>query len=342
MTEKQYGGNTGRGSGNKLVKPIIKKIDSPTKVKTFKTEKSPKIKKLELTNNEKILKAGKIASEVRDYAKTIVKKGDSLLNIAEKIEAKIIELGGKPAFPINLSINEVAAHYTPSYDDKSIAHGLIKIDFGAHIDGWISDTAFSLDLENIEENKKLIEASEKALEEAIKISNSKTPLNKIGETIQKNIESFGYLPIVNLCGHSMEEYQLHSGITIPNFDNQKTILLGEGLRAIEPFATNGVGKIKDSKPSEIYMLVDEKTPRSPIAREILNFVSEEYQTLPFCSRWLVKKIGLKSIIGLKQLEENGNLHRFAQLVEDSGGKVSQAEHTLLIEKEKTIVITKEH
>jgi methionyl aminopeptidase len=339
MTEKQYGGNTGRGSGDKSVKvKTIAPAIQPS-IKNSKVEKIPSIKKSELTDKEKILKAGKIASEVRNYARTIVKKDESLLNIAEKIESKIFELGGKPAFPVNLSINEIAAHYTPSYGDKNTAHGLIKIDLGVHIDGWIADTAFSLDLENIQENKKLIEASEKALEEAIKISNSKTPLNKIGEVIQKKIESFGFLPIVNLCGHSMEEYHLHSGITIPNFDNSKTIPLEIGLRAIEPFATNGVGKIKDSKPSEIYMLVDERTPRSPIAREVLDFIAEEYQTLPFCSRWVIKKVGLKSIIGLKQLEENGNLHRFAQLIEDSGAKVSQAEHTLLIEEDKTIVIT---
>jgi len=342
MTEKQYGGNTGRGSGEKSVKA---KSSTPTiqiKTKKSKIEKETSIKKTktELTETEKILKVGKIASEVREYAKTLVKKGDSLLDIAEKIEAKIIELGAKPAFPVNLSINEIAAHYTPSYDDKNTAHGLIKVDFGAHIDGWIADTAFSLDLEDNQENKKLIQASEKALEEAMKISTSKTPLNKIGETIQKKIESFGFLPIVNLCGHSMEKYHLHSGITIPNFDNSKTTELGIGLRAIEPFATNGVGKIKDSKPSDIYMLSEERTPRSPIAREVLNFIIEEYQTLPFCSRWVVKKLGLKSIIGIKQLEENGNLHRFAQLVEDSGAKVSQAEHTLLIEEDKVIVITK--
>lgn len=339
MTEKQYGGNTGRGSGEKSAKVSLQNPTLSKKIKKPKLEKTPSTTKSELTDTEKILKVGKITSEVRKYAKTIVKKGDLLLDIAEKIEAKIIELGAKPAFPVNLSINEIAAHYTPSYDDKNTAHGLIKIDFGAHIDGWIADTAFSLDLEDNQENKKLIQASEKALEEAIKISNSKIPLNQIGETIQKNIESFGFLPIVNLCGHSMEEYHLHSGITIPNFDNAKTVPLGLGLRAIEPFATNGVGKIKDSKPSDIYMLTEERTPRSPIAREVLEFVVEEYRTLPFCSRWVVKKLGLKSIIGLKQLEENENLHRFAQLVEDSGAKVSQAEHTLLVEKDKVIVIT---
>lgn len=340
MTEKQYGGNTGRGAGDKSAKEALQNIAPSKKIKTSKMEKASPVSKSKLTDTEKILQAGKIASQVVSYAKTIIKKDHLLLEIAEKIEAKIIELGGKPAFPVNLSIDEIAAHYTPSYDDKKTAHGLIKVDLGVHIEGWVADTAFSVDLENNPENKKLIQACEKALEEAIKVSNSKTPLTKIGEVIQKSIESHGFTPIINLCGHSMEQYYLHSGITIPNFDNKKMDELGIGLRAIEPFATNGVGKIKDSKPSDIYMLTEDRMPRSPIAREVLEFIAEEYQTLPFCSRWVIKTLGLKSLIGLKQLEENGNLHRFSQLVEESGAKVSQAEHTLLVEKDKVIVITR--
>ena len=121
-------------------------------------------------NTQKILQAGKIAKQVREWIKTQLKKDMPLLEIAEKIENKITELGGKPAFPTNLSINNVAAHYTPSHDDKTLAHGLLKIDLGVHIDGWIADTAFSADLEDSEENKKLIQASEKALDNAIKIS----------------------------------------------------------------------------------------------------------------------------------------------------------------------------
>src|SRR3989344_9008943 len=117
---------------------------------------------------KKIILAGKIASEIKTWIKPQIKKGTSLLEIAEKIEAKIIEMKGKPAFPTNLSINEIAAHYTPSYDDKTTAHGLLKVDFGVHIDGWCVDNAFSIDLENSEENKKLIQSSEKALEKAIK------------------------------------------------------------------------------------------------------------------------------------------------------------------------------
>ena len=105
-------------------------------------------------DSEKIIKAGKIASQVRENARQFIKKGMPLLEIAEKIENEIVKLGGKPAFPTNLSINEIAAHYTPSYDDKTIATGLLKIDLGVHINGYIADTAFSMDLENSEKNKK--------------------------------------------------------------------------------------------------------------------------------------------------------------------------------------------
>ena len=329
-------------------------------------------------DKEKIIQAGKIAKEVKEWIKPQIKNETSLLEIAEKIENKIIELEGKPAFPTNLSINEVAAHYTPSHDDKTKAHGLLKVDFGAHIDGWCSDTAFSVDLENSDENKKLIQASEDALASAInliktsgnknnekflqqkgersegevgnvgqfgegkKFSKSKKILtSQIGKIIQETISSQKFQPIINLSGHEINEYDLHAGLTIPNFDNKSNDEIENGLYAIEPFATlsTGTGKVKDGKPSGIYQLIEERNIRSPLAREILNFIIEEYQTLPFCSRWLVKKFGTKALLALNQLEQNGNLHQYAQLIESSGAKVSQAENTIFIDENGEKIIT---
>jgi methionyl aminopeptidase len=291
-------------------------------------------------STQKILKAGEIAKQVREYANSIVKPNVPLLEIAEKIESKIIELGGKPAFPTSLSINEIAAHSTPSHDDETLAHGLLKIDFGVQIGGWLADTAFSVDLENNEENKKLIQTAEEALENAMKIISSKIQIGQIGKTIQEAIESKGFNPIVNLSGHQMKNYDLHAGLTIPNIDNKSKTEINEGLYAVEPFATTGSGRVHEGKPSGIYTLVDSKNIRSQFAREVLDFISEEYQTLPFCSRWLVKKFGTKSRIALKQLEENGNLRQFPQLIESSFKKVSQAEHTILLEKNKKTITTK--
>lgn len=288
---------------------------------------------------QKIIKAGRIASQIREYSKEIIRKDLPLLEIAEKIENKIFELGGKPAFPTNLSINDITAHYTPPYDDETLAHGLLKVDFGVHVDGWVADTAFSLDLENDNKNKKLIEASEKAVENAIKIIKQGVLTSEVGKEIQEAIESYGFSPIINLSGHEMKQYELHAGITIPNINDRKSIVLKKGLYAIEPFATSGSGKVYDGKLSEIYALIDNKNVRGLIAREILKFIEGEYQTLPFCSRWIVKKFGTKALFGLKQLEDNRNLHRFPQLVESSHSKVSQAEHTILV-RDKVIVTTK--
>jgi len=296
-------------------------------------------------NKEKILKAGKISAQVKKYARSIIKKDMPLLEIAEKIDARIAELGAKPAFPVNLSINNIAAHYTPSYDDKTLAHGLMKVDIGIHVDGWVSDSAFSIDFENSDENKKIIEASKNALENVKKLLKSNpvgtVTTGMIGKTVQETIESLGLSPIANLSGHSIEHYLVHAGLTIPNVNNKSTEVLGNGLYAVEPFATNGNGKIHDGKPSGIYMLISEKNIRSPIARDVLKYIIEEYNTLPFCSRWLVKKFGTKALFGIKQLEENGNLHNYAQLIESSGGIVSQAEHTFFLDDSGVIVTTEE-
>jgi len=287
----------------------------------------------------KILKAGEIARQVKEYAKSIIKTNMSLLEIAEKIESEIIKLGGKPAFPVNLSINEIAAHYTPSYNDETVSHGLLKIDIGVQVDGFVADIAFSVDLENSKENKKLIEASERALSNAIQKFRLGISLGEIGKTIQQTIESEGFVPIINLSGHEMKEYELHSGLMIPNVDNKMPDKITRGLYAIEPFATNGSGRVVEGKPSGIYLLVNDKNVRNNEARKILNFIIEEYKTLPFCSRWIVKKFGTRSLFALKQLEENGNLHNYPQLIEVSKAKVSQAENTILVEDKEVKVTT---
>ena len=137
----------------------------------------------------------------------------------------------------------------------------------------------------------------------------------------------------------MNEYELHAGLVLPNISNDNPEELKKGLYAIEPFATNGSGKIYEGKPSGIYQLIDDKNIRSNDARIILNYIAEEYRTLPFCSRWLVKKFGVKTLFALRQLEENGNLHQYPQLIEVSKSKVAQSEDTILVDE--GVVVTTE-
>jgi len=287
---------------------------------------------------DNVRKAGKIAREAVEYARGIVKKGESLLDIAEKIEKKIVELGGRAAFPVNLSINEIAAHSTPSYNDDSKAYGLLKVDIGVHIGGYVGDTAFAVDLEGDEESKKLILAAEAALHAGVEKIGMGVKIREIGVAIEKACKTHGVQSIRNLSGHSIERYNLHSGLTIPNFDNFQDIEIEEGVYAIEPFTTMGDGAVRDGRLSGIYHLEGEGGVRDKFAREVLEFINEEYMGLPFCSRWIHKKFGTRGLLALRQIEQAKILHHYPQLIERSGRKVAQAENSvLLVGKEKWVV-----
>lgn len=339
MTEKHYGGTSSHGLKKDISKSQDKKSLSSTSDKTSSHGAKDNDSANDAKSYSDYIKAGKIASQAVAFAKSLIKKDMKLLDIANKIEHKILDLKGKPAFPVNLSINEIAAHYTPSWNDETIASGLLKVDIGVHINGCTADTAFSLDLENNEENKKLIEAAELAVNNATKIAKIGTTLSEIGSTIEKSIKSFGFTPIQNLSGHSIEKYDLHAGITIPNFNNSSDKELTEGVFAIEPFATVGLGSVRDGRPSGIYHLKGPGSVRDSFAREVLEFIAEEYQTLPFCSRWIQKKFGSRGLLALRQIEQAGILHHYPQLIEKGNGKVAQAEHTILLTDKKKVVTT---
>ncbi len=282
-------------------------------------------------------KAGKIAAECLEFGKKLIKIDASLLEVAEKIENKINMMGGKCAFPVNISLNENAAHQTPEINDSGrFKEGdLVKIDVGVQVNGCIGDNALSVDLGD---NKDLVKASEEALVRAIKIIKPGVKLRDIGKEIQDAIERKGFSPVRNLCGHQMEEYVQHAGLTIPNYDNGSDIKLEEGMIiAIEPFATSGEGIVIDGKPSGIFRLKELKNTRNTEARKIIKFVDENFKTLPFAKRWLKQFSNLN--FNLQTLEREGIFDEYKILVERGKGLVSQAEKTVLV-KDSVKVLTK--
>lgn len=281
-------------------------------------------------------KAGDIAAKAREFGKTLCKENILTLEIAEKIEAKIRELGGKPAFPVDVSLNYVAAHASPLEGDKTrLKKGdLVKLDIGVHIDGCPADTACTVEV-GTDKYKDLILAAEEALDAAIKIARPGTKLFEVGKVIQEKIKSFGFSPIRNLSGHGLEKYEVHSKPTIPNYDNGDKTKLEKGMIvAIEPFATTGVGEIKEGKPSGVFSLIEKKPTRLQSARKILDYVEKEFKTLPFAARWL-KSQNVNFV--LRILERDEIIKQYSQLPEKSKGMVSQAEHTLLINDEVKIL-----
>jgi len=273
--------------------------------------------------------AKNIANSTLVYGRGLVKAGALVLDLCEKIESKIKELGGKPAFPVNVSINRVAAHYTALPNDilKLNKGDLVKVDVGVHINGAIGDVAGSVDLGN---NKELVKSVESALENIKELIKPGTELRQIGKVIQKTIQEHGFSPIKNLSGHELGLYEIHAGITVPNYDNGDKTKLKKGQHiAIEPFATNGEGKVTEGGESGIYRMINIKPVRDLGARNMIKFINEEYKGLPFAKRWLVKKFPSYNYT-LRLLEKENIVKQYPQLVEISKGMVSQAENSFII------------
>ena len=287
-------------------------------------------------------KAGRISQKVRSYIYEIVKPGVPILELARKIHNKIEELGAISAFPVNLSMNDIAAHNHPSIDNNETAEGLLKVDYGISIDGYIADSAISIDLTPDNKHNDIIEATEHALNKALDLLKENPTIHQIGTTIQKKIESKGFSPVVNLSGHSIDRYKVHAGITIPNYGNNNENKLPNGVYAIEPFATTGEGKVYNGQPGNIYEIINLKKTRSPKAREILDYVYEKYKTMPFSLREVQEKFGPMVKLALLELENQNIIKSHSQLVERSHKPVTQAEHTFIkTETGEIIVITRE-
>lgn len=287
---------------------------------------------------ENYKKAGRISKDIREYIKEIVKPRVPLLELIRKINNKIEEFGAIPAFPVNLSIDDVAAHSHPRIDDDNLARGLLKVDWGISIDGFIADSAISIDLTEDNKHKELIDSVELALDNALKLLKENPSLHRIGETIQNTIESRGFSPIVNLTGHGIGRYNVHQSPTIPNYGNNNENKLGSGVYAIEPFATTGEGRIKNGGDGYIYEIVNEKNARSPMARKILDYVLNKYKTLPFSLLELQEKFGPMAKLGLKELENQGIINSHKVLIQVDKKPVAQAEHTFIKTDDNEIIV----
>jgi len=290
---------------------------------------------------ENYIKAGKIAAQVREESRSRAKVGAKLFDLAEWIENRIKELGADIGFPVNISVNNIAAHFTPSKDDETTFKpgDVIKIDIGTHVNGYIGDTATTVSLGG---NEDLLKASREALNEAIKIAKPGTKLGEIGTVIEQTIKKYGFKPISNLTGHGLDKYDLHAEPQIPNITNDIEYELKEGQAiAIEPFATTGSGRVNESGDVMIFMLVEPQPVRNFDARRIISF-AQKRNGLPFAKRWVLSDLGMSDIrfrLALRELSTKNVLHEYHVLKDVDDCKISQFEHTLIV-GDKPIVTTR--
>ena len=294
---------------------------------------------------EKYILAGKIAAEAREYGIGLIKPGVSYLEIVNKVESKIIKSGAGLAFPANLSINEIAAHFSPRHDDEALTFkkgDVVKLDIGAHFDGYIADTAETIEIES-HKYEDMIKASSDALDAVIAIMKPRVNLFEIGKTVEDTIKSYGFKPIDNLTGHSMQRYVLHAGMTIPNVADRSYMFKPkiDDVLAIEPFATNGAGHVSSGKGSNIYLCKKSFNPRiirDNQAKIIFRKTKNIFKTLPFAQRWFYEQFSNSDIV-LRKFSFLGLLKHYPQLIDANKGIVTQKEHTIIITEEGCEVIT---
>ncbi|MHA1784074.1 MAG: type II methionyl aminopeptidase [Candidatus Helarchaeota archaeon] len=296
----------------------------------------------ELTKEEKIKQkldnhrlAGKISKEISPKAKDLVKIGTKVYDICEKIEEMILEKVGDKgglAFPCNVSINNIAAHYSSPPEDKTLIKDgdIVKVDYGIHIDGYISDYAFTISFN--EEYENLITASKEAVQSVIDAVEPGVKTNELGKIAEKKIKSYGFMPVIDLSGHLLEQYELHGKKNIPNISLEKGEKIEENeVFAMESFASTGTGRIHEMKVCYIFNVVPARTfPRSKPARKILKVIGSKYKTLPFTKRWLSKDVGFGFNLGLRELTRLRILHEYHPLADEKGSFISQAEHSFIV------------
>lgn len=292
---------------------------------------------------QKYKKAGKIAGKVREEIKKTVKEDMPLIEICEKVEGLTRELGGKPAFPCNVSINEIAAHYTSSPNDSQIIpeKSIVKVDIGVHVDGFIADTATSICFDP--EYDPMIETAEEALQKAVEILRPGLSISRFGSIIQKTIKTRGYKPISNLTGHLIRRYIIHAGKSLPNAFNLSTARIKEDeIYGVEPFVTtpNAAGRIENMREAYIFRYLKNKSLKNSYSKQILNYIRKEFQTLPFTERWL-KKFQASNTYdsAFSELLSSKAITSYPVFIESSRNFVAQAEYTIMIEKDGCIILT---
>jgi len=285
---------------------------------------------MDTTARESLRRAGVVSREARELAVTLVKEGALLLDVAEEVESLMVKRGLRPAFPTCISIDQVAAHYSPTHDDslRFRRGNVVKLDLGAQLDGWIADTAVTVEV-GTQNWKELIRGSELALQTAIEAVRGGVPTRTLGEGIQRAIESHGYRPVRNLTGHTIERYLLHAGKSVPNIAHGHDVLEAGEVVAIEPFASSGAGEVDGRRTGNIYRVLRNKSLKQAPLGEFLRLLSQEFKTLPFAERW-AHRLDPQAPALLNGLVRSGTVMTYPALLDLDGGIVSQTEHTMIV------------
>lgn len=286
-------------------------------------------------------RAGKIASGCREWARANIRPGVQVRWILESIEEQIRAQGAQPGFPAQSSRNHVAAHYCSSPEDELVYEqgDCVKVDIGVHVDGYVADTATTVDLSVDGRWTGLIGASRDALAAAIATVGPGVPVGEVGGAVERAITAAGFQPVRNLTGHGLARWKVHTAPQIPNYAERGGGRLEVGMVfAIEPFASTGRGYIKERGKSEVFMMVRPPQRAKGLDRGVLRAI-EAWRGLPIARRYFRDLETPLVEETLARLSRQGSLMRYPPLVEDEGVMVAQTEHSIYLGPEGPEILT---
>ena len=284
--------------------------------------------------------AGELARDALQYGRSLISEGADVLVTVEKIEAYVRRNGGGLAFPVNIATDEEAAHWTPSSrtSRRFSAGALVKLDVGVEVEGYIGDNALTVEIAG-SRHDEMRDAARQALQRVIEMAAPGVNTALLGSAVQETIESYGLRPVANLTGHGIKRYDLHCGLSIPSVSGHRgSVLRKDDVIAVEPFATNGAGRVGGKRNSNIYHLARSGRVRDSEAAELLERIRSEFHGLPFAERWL-HAFSDDLHQPLQKLLRAGAVAYFPVLDELGHGMVTQAEHTLLLTSGGVEVLT---
>lgn len=292
---------------------------------------------------ESYKKAGELAGRAREHGARLVKPGVRMIDVANGVEQFIRDHGGSPAFPCCLSLDADAAHDTPPIlDERVFVEGqVVKLDTGVQVDGYIGDTAITVEV-GTTKYAPMLRAVQEALAAGVAQVRPNVPIRDISAAVETVLRSHDLKPVSNLTGHSVDQYKQHAGLSIPNVASMAHGNVPPGTAiAIEPFGTDGGGKIKNSTGGHIYHFMGPRPQRDPIARQALEHIVKNHNQLPFAERWIANSVPENKVAyAMRILERSGAVKQYPILKEIQNGQVAQFEHTVLVLEDETIVTTR--
>jgi len=209
-----------------------------------------------------------------------------------------------------------------------------------HVDGWVVDTALTVNVGDRPENRPFVDAARAALESAIAAAGAGVAVRRLSEAIESTLRRYGMRPMKNLCGHGVARWTVHCPPAIPNVaDGGSDRLALDAVVAVEPFATDGQGEVVERGAAEVFRLDPRRATGSVGSPEVVAAI-RRFNGLPFARRQLADLPRSAVEETLRALRAAGHLGVYPPLVEAHQRKVAQAEHTLYLGPEGVEVLTR--